>query len=142
MAVRGSKKARSVQQEEKVAASYNGVRSRSSGAADNDQGDVRTPAQLFECKYTGGPEQDAARLADGKELKRSKLLRDFEKVALEAWQEGREPVVALREYAPESRLADPNGWVDFTVRLHHYDVHRDEIFAEALAPTFEDEAIA
>jgi len=130
MAQRGSKKARSVMQEDRVADLYEGIRSRSSGAADNDQGDVRTTSQLIECKYTGGPELDAARIEKGLAPKRSKLLKDMEKNAEEAWSEDREPVVALREWAPESKLAGKDGWVDLTVRLQHEDVHRDRCFRE------------
>lgn len=130
MAVRGSIKARSVEQEDKIADSYGGRRSASSGGADNDQGDVRTPEQLIECKMTGGPEQDYARAQKGLEPQRSKLVQDFEKVALEAWSEDREPVVCLRFWAPESKLADIHGWIDFTVRLTHHDVHRDRVFQE------------
>jgi len=124
MAERGSKKARSVAQENYVAAQYDGVRSRSSGGADNDQGDVRTTTDLIECKYTGGP---------GEPIKRPKLLKDMEKVALEAWQEGREPVVSLRFYDPDSPLSGNDGYIDMTVRLLHDDVHRDRVYAEARA---------
>lgn len=133
MAVKGSKKARSIQQEDTVAVLYNGVRSPSSGAADNDQGDVRTSSQLIECKYTGGPEYDQRRIDQGLEVVRTKLLKDMEKVTFEAWQEDREPVIALREWAPESKLAGSDGWVDFTVRIQHEDVHRDRVYEEARA---------
>lgn len=133
MAKKGTVKARSVQQEDHVAALYDGVRSRSSGGADNDQGDVRTSDSLIECKYTGGPEHDRKKIAEGKPLKRSTLLKHMEKVALEAWQEGREPVIALREYAPESKLAGSDGWVDLTVRVQHEDVHRARVYTEARA---------
>lgn len=107
-----------------MALHYDGVRSRSSGGADNDQGDVRTTTSLFECKYTGGP---------GEPIKRPKLLKEMEKVALEAWQEGREPVVALRFYDPDSRLSGSDGYIDMTVRLMHDDVHRNRVYDEALA---------
>lgn len=108
-----------------MAALYEGVRSESSGAADNDQGDVRTVTQLIECKYTGSLERDNRYITQGKEPPRSKLLKDMEKLALEAWSEGRETVLAYREWAPESKLAGSDGWVDFTVRLQHEDVDRD-----------------
>lgn len=133
MALRGTKKARSIAQEDRVAELYNGVRSPSSGGADNDQGDVRTSTQLIECKYSGGPEQDRAREGKGEEVRRSQLLRVFEKITLEAWTEDREPVMAIREWAPESKLANKDGWVDLTVRLQHEDVHRDRVYTEALA---------
>lgn len=115
MAVRGSTKQRSVAQEDKIAKLYRGTRSPSSGAAASDQGDVRTQTTLIECKYTGGPEHDAKRLAEGKPLKRSTLLKTFEKIWQEAVSEGRSPAICLREWAPESRLAK-DGWVDLIVR--------------------------
>lgn len=119
MANRGSTKALSVIQEERIADLYNGRRSASSGAADNDQGDVRSPSLLIECKMTGGP---------GRPVKKAKLVRDMEKVAEEAWTEDREPVICLRFFDPGSRLADKDGWIDLTVRLTHEDVHRDRLF--------------
>lgn len=106
MATRGSSKALSIQQEDWVARQYYGTRSASSGAADNDQGDVRTLTDLIECKVTGSPGKPA----------KSSLVKTFEKIAEEAYSEGREPVVALRFYMPESILAGPTGWVDLTVR--------------------------
>lgn len=109
--------------EERVAELYEGVRSPSSGGADNDQGDVRTPLQLIECKYTGGP---------GEPIKRPKILKEMEKVALEAWTEDREPVLALRFFDPDSPLSGNDGYIDFTMRLQHEDVHRDRVFREAL----------
>ena len=105
-----------------MAVHYEGVRSRSSGGADNDQGDVRTTTDLIECKYTGGP---------GEPIKRPKLLKDMEKVALEAWQEGRNPVVSLRFYDPNSPLSGNDGYIDMTVRLMHDDVHRTRVYVEA-----------
>ena len=117
MAARGTKKARSVAQEDMIAGLYNGVRSPSSGAADTDQGDVRTDYELIEAKYTGGP---------GEKIKRPKLLSDMEKVAMEAWTEGREPVVAMRYYDPESPLANKQGYIDMTVRLMHEDAARSD----------------
>jgi hypothetical protein len=121
MATRGSTKALSVIHEENIARQYEGKRSASSGAADNDQGDVRSPTLLIECKLTGGPGRT-------KSSKKAKLVRDMEKVAEEAWTEDREPVVCLRFFDPTSRLANGDGWVDLTVRLTHEDVHRDRLF--------------
>lgn len=116
MATRGSTKARSVEQEDNIARLYGGKRSASSGAADNDQGDVRSPSSLFECKMTGGP---------GRPIKTSKLVKDMEKVAKEAWSEDREPVIALRFFDPDSCLSDRDGWIDLTVRLTSDDVQRE-----------------
>lgn len=112
MAKRGSTKALSVEQENWIAKLYNGVRSASSGGADNDQGDVRTETELIECKVTGGPGRPA----------NATLLKTFEKIAEEAYSEGREPVVALRFYAPDSILSNSKGWVDLTVRRSREDM--------------------
>src|SRR3954468_5917999 len=122
MATRGSTKALSVEQEEHIAGLYDGIRSESSGGADTDQGDVRSPSLLIECKMTGGPGRPPEK------QKKATLVRVMEKVAEEAWTEDREPVVCLRFFDPESRLSDNDGWVDLTVRLTHEDVHRDRLF--------------
>lgn len=116
MAKRGSTKALSIEQENHVAKMYNGKRSASSGAADNDNGDVRAPLDLIECKVTGGPGRP----------KSSTLLKTFEKVAEEAYLEGRSPVVALRFFCPDSPLADVKGWVDLSVRLLAEDAEMRE----------------
>lgn len=122
MAVRGTKKELSVRQEEYIARSYQGKRSESSGGAAHDAGDVRMAKSLCECKYTGSP---------GEPLKgQPKILKEFEKVAREAWSEGRDPMMALRIYWPESPLANKEGWVDFTVRLTTDDVERELTYAE------------
>lgn len=109
MAKKGSSKALSVEHEEFIAKYYDGRRSESSGGADHDQGDVRDYRTLFECK--------AARPA-----RKPTLVKQFEKVADEAWSEGREPAVALRYYWPDSPLADHRGFIDFSVRLVRDDL--------------------
>lgn len=113
MARRGSTKRRSVDHEDKIAYLYRGRRSASSGGADNDQGDVRTPTLLIECKMTGGPGE--------KPKKIPKFVQDFEKITKEAWSEGREPVLALRFFSPGSILADRQGWVDLVLRRAETD---------------------
>lgn len=118
MAKRGTNKDLSVRHEERIAAYYGGKRSPSSGGADNDAGDVRVRAEgvLFECKYTGSP---------AKPLKRKPgLVTKMEKIADEAWAEGRDPALALRFYWPESPLADGSGHVDLSVRLTPDDAQR------------------
>lgn len=104
--------------EEWIASQYGGQRSPSSGASDTDKGDVRIASSktIFECKMTGEP---------GGDSKRTTLLRQMEKVADEAWAEGKEPAVALRFFCPDSPLADVFGWVDLTVRLTVNDVYRE-----------------
>lgn len=108
MAARGTSKRRSVDHEDHIAALYGGVRSASSGGADNDQGDVRTPEFLIECKMTGGPGEDPRPLPV--------FIQHLEKITEEAYSEGREPVLALRYFAPDSILATWDGWVDVVVR--------------------------
>jgi hypothetical protein len=103
IARRGSVKRLSVDQEDTIARIYGGTRSPSSGGAAHDYGDVRCPGLLIECKVT-------------MQEKRPKILKEFEKIAAEAWAEGREPALALRYFAPESILADTDGWVDLMVR--------------------------
>jgi hypothetical protein len=108
MASRGSKKWYSVKHEEFVADKYDGKRSPSSGASDSDSGDVRTSTELVECKMTGHP---------GKEPKRkASMVRLMEKIADEAWEEGKSPVLAYRYFDPNSPLSDRDGWVDLVVR--------------------------
>lgn len=108
MASRGSSKDLSVSHELYVALRYDGQRSRSSGAADTDQGDVRTKDALIECKFTGSPAKPLRR--------KPKLVAQMEKITDEAWSEGRDPAVALRFYWPESPLANNTGWIDLIVR--------------------------
>lgn len=109
-----TKKELSKQHEEAIATLYNGKRSRSSGAAVSDKADVRTKTEMIECKMSGEPGSP----------KRTSLLSVMEKAADEAWSEEKEPVVCLRLWNWESPLADPDGWVDFTVRLTTDDIGR------------------
>lgn len=124
MAKKGTSKRRSTDQEDYIASLYSGRRSPSSGAAENDAGDVRSESQIFECKCKGGVEYDSARTNQGKAPQRTTLLQRFEKISQEAWAEGRTPVLAIREWAPESPLAGPNGWVDIVVRSAHEDYEK------------------
>lgn len=123
MATRGTTKALSVLQEERIAHLYRGKRSKSSGAAAHDQGDVRTATELIECKYHGQP--------GGTPISVPRPVAELEKVAKEAWSEGREPVLALRYYLPDSILADNDGWVDLTVRRTCDDVELKDALAGA-----------
>jgi hypothetical protein len=109
MAVSGSKKALSKEHEEYVAAHYSGRRSPSSGAAFTDIGDGGNIDVLFECKGAFGE-----RIGD--KPVRSTLLKQFEKIADEAWQSDRTPLLALRFYMPDSPLADNYGYVDLVVK--------------------------
>lgn len=93
----------SVDHEEFIARSYNGIRSPSSGGAGHDNGDIRCPTTLIECKVTM------------KEIK-PKIIKEFEKIAEEAYAEGREPALALRYFEPNSLLANSDGWIDLIVR--------------------------
>lgn len=102
-----------------MAVLYRGRRSPSSGASDTDAGDVRVVSDetLFECKGKWGERVGAKPV-------RSTLVGQMEKVADEAWSEGREPAIALRFWLPDSPLADRFGWVDLAVRLLNDDARR------------------
>lgn len=108
MALKGTNKRRSVDQENRIADLYDGQRSRSSGAADTDSGDVVTPSELIECKTTGGPSE--------KKISEPKFLKELAKVAEEATERGRTGVICLRYYLPDSYLSNREGWVEVTVR--------------------------
>lgn len=115
-----TKKELSRQHEDHIAKLYGGIRSKSSGAAHSDKGDVRADRQMIECKLTGevgGPPQ------------RTVLLGVMEKTADEAWSENKIPAVCLRLWNPDSPLAGTEGWVDFTVRLASDDA---DIYAHAV----------
>lgn len=116
MAPRGTSKWLSQWQEKRVAKTYGGVVSPSSGASDTDAGDVRTPTHLIECKHTGSFLKSAKSI--------SVKLDVFEKIADEAWSESRAPAQALSIYAPDSVLADPDGFVDLIVYLQSDDAER------------------
>lgn len=94
--------------EEFIAKNYNGVRSPSSGAASTDGGDVRSTTELFECKVQGEP---------GGRVKGGLIVKRMEKIADEAWEEGRKPALCLRYWNPSSVLSDATGWIDLTIRL-------------------------
>lgn len=102
MARRGTSKYFSVRHEEAIARAYDGTRSPSSGGAAHDAGDVRGASELIECKASMKPAK--------------KLIEEFEKITKEAYAEGRTPALALRYFAPESILADVDGWIDLIVR--------------------------
>jgi hypothetical protein len=109
VAKRGTVKRRSVEHEDFIARQYGGKRSVSSGAVAGDEGDVKTPTQLIECKMTGSPTTPLKR--------KPTLLSQFEKIAEEAHMDGLAPMMALRYYWPDSPLADRTGYVDFEVKL-------------------------
>jgi len=113
MATRGSIKQLSVEQEDFLASIYNGKRSKSSGAAQHDAGDVRCARILIEAKMT-------------KSVKPPAWIKDLEKITKEAYEEGREPVLAQRFYKPDSILANRDGWVDVVIRKADEDALREE----------------
>lgn len=126
MAPRGSKKSLSVEHEEWVARRYDGKRSKSSGAADTDKGDVRIESQdtLFECKGKFGERT-------GQKPVRSTLVSQMEKIADEAYTEGKDPAIALRFWMPDSPLAI-GGYVDLAVRLLRDDADYREFIQHEL----------
>ena len=120
MARRGTSKRLSVDHEETIARAYDGTRSPSSGGAAHDNGDVRCPKLLIECKAT-------------MQETKSKVLKEFEKIAKEAYAEGLDPALALRYFAPDSILADVDGFVDLIVRTVGDDRVREEQYAYAMS---------
>jgi hypothetical protein len=113
-------KGRSLEQEDFIAKQYGGKRSPSSGGAATDRGDVRARNQLIECKYIGFRNDAPAKSFSIK-------VEDLEKIADEAWHEGREPVMAIRIRHPDSPLANHTGYIDITIRLTRDDVYRNDI---------------
>lgn len=105
-----SKKGLANAHEEYIAKLFSGKRSRSSGAAAHDAGDVRTSTHLIECKMTGNPGAAVSKPVPT-------VVRQLEKIAKEAWEEGKTPMLALRYYSPHSVLANANGWIDVTLML-------------------------
>lgn len=108
---RGTSKQLSVDHETWIAQKYGGKRSASSGGAAHDAGDVRLSGELVECKATMKAPK--------------KILNEFEKIAQEAYAEGRTPALALRWYAPDSILSDVDGFVDLIVRTVGDDRERE-----------------
>lgn len=109
------------QHEDYIAGIFGGIRSKTSGASPVDKGDVRIKGDqnLIECKMTGTP--------GTKPKRRATLVRQMEKIAVEAYEEGLDPAVALRYFDPDSPLADrATGYVDFIVRPVKDDVMRGE----------------
>lgn len=100
-AARDSKKGISKRHELWVANIFDGKRSASSGASMTDKGDVRTQTHLIECKVTEG--------------RIPTMVKQFEKIAQEAYEDNLDPMLCLRFFYPESKLANKNGWVDLTV---------------------------
>jgi len=123
MAVKGTTKRRSVDQENRIASLYGGKRSPSSGAAINDSGDVITTEELIECKTTGGPGQ--------KKIAEPKFLKELGKVVEEARERGRVGSIMLQYYLPDSYLSNRDGWVEVTVRRTADDVDLHERLREA-----------
>ena len=106
-----------------IARLYGGRRTKGSGSGVKEKGDVRieTQSEIVECKMSGQP---------GKP-RRVTLVKQLEKVAVEAYEEGMDPVLALRYYDPDSTLAKHDGYVDLVVRLAHDDARRSEAIGEA-----------
>jgi hypothetical protein len=111
MARRGPSKRLSVDHENYIANLFDGVRSKSSGAAVTDPGDVRCEAagKLIECKLTGSVGKPAKSI--------SVQLNVLEKIAKEAWEHSMQPALALRIVHPGHLLADKDGNIDLIVHL-------------------------
>ena len=54
----------------------------------------------------------------------------MEKMADEAYAEGKDPALALRYFCPDSPLASYDGWVDLTVRLTEQDGKREIFYGD------------
>jgi Holliday junction resolvase len=104
VASRGTVKRLSTDHEDHIAKLFDGRRSPSSGASVTDPGDVSTDKYLIECKATRSETKPV-------------YLQQFEKIAREAWEHGKEPMLALRFYQPLSPLSDKGGWVDLVMML-------------------------
>lgn len=113
MALSGTSKARSVEQEDRIARLYGGTRSLSSGASVHDSGDVLAAGDLIECKTTG---------TVAKPAKLPGFMQEFEKVAIEAIERGLNPVLCLQYYCPDSDIANRAGMVEVSIRLTFNDV--------------------
>lgn len=122
MARKGSTKELSQQHERHIARLLNGKASPSSGAADHDAGDVRTESLLIECKMTGTPAKPPKRLP--------RFIQQLEKAAYEAWSEGRDPALALRFFAPDSKLSHGSNWVDVIVLPASVLADREKVFLD------------
>lgn len=109
MARRNSSKDLSERHENWIAKLFAGKRSRSSGAAVHEDGDVRCEDFLIECKMTGHPGKPPKKLPV--------FMQQFDKVAGEAWETGKTPMMAMRFYQPGHRLANAGGWIDVTFML-------------------------
>lgn len=119
MAERGTKKRRSVEQEDFLAASYpGGRRSTTSGA--HDDNDVISTYSYHEAKYEGAPGEKEA---TGYRVK----LSEMEKIVDAARKVGKDAAFQVRLYAPESTLADRDGNVDLVVRLMADDCVREHM---------------
>jgi hypothetical protein len=124
MARRGTSKRKSRDQEDFVAGCYDGVVSPSSGAADTDQGDVRSPVSLIECKAMG---------EEGKEDRPSlnQILTWLSEITYQAWEEGRDPVLCLRIWA-ENHPLSRHGVLDLAITHVTPAGDRDQAWAREL----------
>lgn len=104
-----------------IAKLYGGERTPRSGGGSTQKGDVQieTDKELVECKFTGPREKQS----------RPRLISQMEKVANEAYEEGKDPAIALRYFDPTSTLAR-DGYVDLVVRLARDDARRSEELRE------------
>jgi hypothetical protein len=101
-----------------IAKLYGGARTPRSGGGIKEKGDVRiaTENELVECKLQGNPDKP----------RRSRIVKDLEKVSVEAYEEGLDPVLAYRFFDPDSTLARADGYVDVVLRLARDDARRSE----------------
>jgi hypothetical protein len=104
--------------EKYIAKLYQGEGTAGSGNGVRQKGDVRieTDDEIVECKYTDNKDGSG----------NPRLVKIMEKVASEAYEEGKDPAIAMRWFMPESTLANSEGCVDLVIRLARDDARRSE----------------
>ena len=97
---------------------FGGTRTKGSGNTVGHKGDVKiaTDRELVECKAQEPTETP----------RRPRIVKELEKVANEAYEEGLDPVLAHRYFCPSSPLARVDGYVDVVIRLARDDARRSE----------------
>jgi hypothetical protein len=114
MAKRGTVKALSVEHENFIAYLFGGKRSRSSGAAPGDPGDVRADPWLVECKMTGNPECGQQEIEARQRTSRRSPKRRLRRESIRWWR-----------YAGMTRfsLSNNEGWCDLVVMRAQWTQH-------------------
>jgi hypothetical protein len=101
-----------------IAKHFGGTQTKGSGNTVGHKGDVKiaTDSELVECKAQEPTEKP----------RKPRIVKELEKVADEAYEEGLDPVLAHRYFCPSSPLARVDGYVDVVIRLAKDDARRSE----------------